>query len=36
VLLPVGALLAASALFVTVAALLFTFREYHSNTEMQK
>jgi hypothetical protein len=34
--LPVGALLVASALFVTLASLLFTFREYHANTEMQK
>ena len=34
--LPVGALLLASVLFVTLASLLFTFREYHANTEMQK
>jgi ABC-type transport system involved in multi-copper enzyme maturation permease subunit len=36
VLLPVGALLLAAALFVALAALLFTFREYHAAAEMQK
>jgi hypothetical protein len=36
VLLPVGALLLAAALFVSLAALLFTFREYHAAAEMQK
>jgi len=36
VLLPVGALLLASALFVSLAAVLFTILEYHANTEMQK
>jgi hypothetical protein len=36
VLLPVTALLAAAVLFVALAALLFTFREYHAAAEMQK
>jgi hypothetical protein len=35
-LLPVSALLLAAALFVGLAALLFTFREYHASAEMQK
>ena len=35
-LLPVSALLLASALFLTLAAALFTFREYHAAAEMQK
>ncbi len=36
VLVPVGALALATCLFLTVAALLFTFREYHRTAEMQK
>jgi len=36
VLLPVAALLVGAALFVALAALLFTFREYHAAAEMQK
>jgi hypothetical protein len=36
VFLPVGALLLAAVLFVSLAALLFTFREYHAAGEMQK
>ena len=32
----VGVLLLAAALFVGLAALLFTFVEYHSTAEMQK
>ena len=36
VVLPVSALLLAAALFVALAALLFTFREYHAAAEMQK
>jgi hypothetical protein len=32
----VGSLLLAAALFLTLAALLFTFREYHHTAEMQK
>jgi hypothetical protein len=36
VVLPVSALLVAAALFVALAALLFTFREYHAAAEMQK
>jgi hypothetical protein len=36
VVLPVGALLLASLLFLSLAALLFTFREYHAAAEMQK
>ena len=35
-LLPVSALLLAAALFVALAAGLFTFREYHAAAEMQK
>ena len=35
-LLPIGALSLAVVLFVGLAATLFTFREYHSTTEMQK
>jgi hypothetical protein len=34
--LAIGALLFAAALFLTVAALLFTFKEYHHTAEMQK
>jgi hypothetical protein len=34
--LSVAALLVGTALFLTLAALLFTFREYHRTTEMQK
>ena len=34
--LSVGALVFAAALFLTLAALLFTFREYHQTAEMQK
>ncbi len=33
---PVGALVLGAAMFLTLAALLFTFREYHHTTEMQK
>lgn len=36
VLTSLGALLFAACLFVTLAALLFTFREYHQTAEMQK
>lgn len=36
VVLPVGALLLASFLFLSLAAFLFTFREYHASAEMQK
>ena len=35
-LVPVAALLLASLLFVALASLLFTFREYHAAAEMQK
>ena len=35
-LVPVAALLLASLLFVALASLLFTFREYHPATEMNK
>jgi ABC-2 family transporter protein len=35
-LLSAGALIAATGIFLTLAALLFTFREYHHSTEMQK
>lgn len=35
-LLPVSALLLAAVLFVALAAILFTFREYHASAEMQK
>ena len=35
-LLPVSALLVAAVLFLALAALLFTFREYHAAAEMQK
>jgi hypothetical protein len=31
-----GALALATALFLTLAALLFTFKEYHQTAEMQK
>ncbi|HWX18407.1 MAG TPA: ABC transporter permease [Candidatus Binatia bacterium] len=34
--LAIGSLLFAAALFLTVAALLFTFKEYHHTAEMQK
>jgi hypothetical protein len=34
--LALGALLLATALFLTLAALLFTFKEYHQTAEMQK
>jgi hypothetical protein len=33
---PSGALLLAAALFLGLAALMFTFKEYHHTTEMQK
>ncbi len=33
---PVGALVLGAAMFATLAALLFTFKEYHHTTEMQK
>ena len=33
---PVGALLLGAFLFLSLAALLFTFREYHAASEMQK
>jgi ABC-2 family transporter protein len=33
---PVGALVLGAALFLALAALLFTFKEYHHTTEMQK
>jgi hypothetical protein len=36
VLLPASALVLAAALFLTLAALLFTFREYHAAAEMRK
>jgi ABC-2 type transport system permease protein len=36
VVLPVGALLLGALLFLSLAALLFTFREYHAAAEMQK
>ncbi|MGA2556037.1 MAG: ABC transporter permease [Verrucomicrobiota bacterium] len=36
VVLPVGALLLGAALFLALAAVLFTFREYHAAAEMQK
>ncbi len=36
VLLSIGALVFAAGLFLTLAALLFTFREYHQTAEMQK
>jgi hypothetical protein len=36
VLLPAGALMLGSVLFLSLAALLFTFREYHAAAEMQK
>jgi hypothetical protein len=32
----IGALVLGAALFLTLAALLFTFREYHHTAEMQK
>ena len=35
-LVPIGALLFASLLFLILAALLFTFKEYHHTAEMQK
>jgi hypothetical protein len=34
--LALGALALATALFLTLAALLFTFKEYHQTAEMQK
>src|SRR5205823_1083998 len=34
--LSIGALALAAAIFLTLAAMLFTFKEYHPTTEMQK